>query len=205
MKTLNELHFKTLSEIINIGTELAVQGLSEVIGKSVQPSVPNVELIQLKDSSVLSLRLNAEKFGIVTQKFKGALNADVMLLFAEENVLCIVRNMMMMDSDTDIEVIREVENEAMCELGNIMINACLAAITDMLHVVIESSLPRFTIKSREEIAEQIKNSATQEFVFASHVNFSIEGQPIEGKLFFLLNSSSLSGVVNEINRYIGVS
>jgi chemotaxis protein CheC len=203
MKTLSELHFKTLSEIINIGTERAVQGLSEVISESVQSSVPNVELIQLKDSSVLSLRLNAEKFGIVTQEFTGALNADVMLLFPEENVLCIVRKMM--SAELDISMVHELENEAMCELGNIMINACLAAITDMLHVVIESSLPRYTIKSREEIAEQIKNSAIQEFVFASHVDFSIEGQPIEGKLFFLLNSSSLSGVVNEINRYIGVS
>ncbi|MDD5228003.1 MAG: chemotaxis protein CheC [Methylococcales bacterium] len=203
MKTLSELHFNTLSEIINIGTERAVQGLSEVIGESVQSSVPNVELIQLKDSSVLSLRLNAEKFGIVTQKFTGALNADVMLLFAEENVLCIVRNMM--GAELDISMVHELENEAMCELGNIMINACLAAITDMLHIMIESSLPGYTIKSREEIVEQIKNSVTQEFVFASHVNFSIEGQPIEGKLFFLLNSSSLRGVVNEIDRYTGVS
>jgi chemotaxis protein CheC len=207
MKTLSELHFNILSEIINIGTERAVQGLSEVIGKSVQPSVPNVELIQLKDSNVLSLRLNAEKFGVVTQEFTGALNADVMLLFSEDNALRIVRNMMMMDSDTDIEVVREVENEAMCELGNIMINASLSAITDMLHIMIESSLPRYTIKSREEIVEQIKSSETQEFVFASNVDFVIEEQPVEGKLFFLLNSVSLtlSGVVDKIDRYTGVS
>lgn len=204
MKILNELHFDTLSEIINIGTGRAVQGLSEVIGESVQSSVPNVEVVKLNDANPLSLRLNAEKFGIVTQEFIGALNAEVMLLFTEDDVLRIVRSMMMMDSDKDIEVVREVENEAMCELGNIMINACLASITDMLKISMESTLPRYSIQSGEEIVAHIK-AENKEFVLASHVSFSIKGLPTEGKLFFLMNSSSLSNVINEINLYAGVT
>lgn len=201
MKTLSELHFDALGEIINIGTGRAAQGLSEVIGEAVQSSVPNVELVELENVDVTSLRLNAENFGIVTQEFTGALNAEVMLLFAEENVLRIVRNMM--GAELNIDVVREFENEAMCELGNIMINACLASITDMLHIVVESSLPHYTIKSRNEIVTQLKGSANQEFVLASHVDFAIEGQPTEGKLFFLMNSSSLGNVVNEINQCAG--
>ena len=198
MEILNELHFDTLGEIINIGTGRAAQGLSEDIGESVQSSVPNVELIQLDDVSVASLRLVSEKFGIVTQQFCGALNAEVMLLFAEENVLRIVRNMMGME--IDIDVVREFENEAMCELGNIMINACLASITDMLHIVIESSLPHYSTKSSSEITNHIKRSPNKEFVLASHVDFAIEGIPTEGKLFFLMNSAAIGNIAKEINH-----
>jgi chemotaxis protein CheC len=198
MKTLSELHFDTLSKIINIGTGRAAQGLSEVIGESIQSSAPNVELIQLKDVSITSLRLNAEKFGIVTQEFTGALNAEVMLLFPEEHALRIVQKMM--GAALDIEMVREFENEAMCELGNIMINACLAAITDMLHISIESSLPTYVIKSNTEIAEQIKNTSVQDFVFASHVDFVIEGVPTEGKLFFLMNSAAIGNIAKEIDQ-----
>jgi chemotaxis protein CheC len=198
MKTLSELYFDSLGEAINIGTSRAVQGLSEVIGKSVQSSVPNVELVELEDVGTLSLRLTAEKFGVVTQDFTGVLKAEVMLLFPEESVLRIVRNMM--GAELDIDMLREFENEAMSELGNIMINGCLASITDVLHVAIESSLPRYAVKTREEIATQIKTSATQEFVLASHIDFVIEGQPTEGKLFFLLNSSSLSNVARVANE-----
>jgi chemotaxis protein CheC len=198
MKTLSELYFDSLGEAINIGTSRAVQGLSEVIGKSVQSSVPNVELVELEDVGTLSLRLTAEKFGVVTQDFTGVLKAEVMLLFPEESVLRIVRNMM--GTELDIDMLREFENEAMSELGNIMINGCLASITDVLHVAIESSLPRYAVKTREEIATQIKTSATQEFVLASHIDFVIEGQPTEGKLFFLLNSSSLSNVATVANE-----
>jgi chemotaxis protein CheC len=196
METLSELHFDTLGEIINIGTGRAVQGLSEVIGESVQSSVPNVELIQLENVGISTLRLNAEKFGIVTQEFVGSLNAEVMLLFAEENVLRIVQNMM--GSEIAIDMVREFENEAMCELGNIMINACLASITDMLKIAIESTLPNYNIKSGAEIVEHITHAANKEFVLASHVDFLIEGLPTEGKLFFLMNSDSLHNVMNEI-------
>lgn len=115
-----------------------------------------------------------------------------MLLFPEENALRIVRKMM--GTTLDINMVREFESEAMCELGNIMINACLASITDMLHISIESSLPIYVIKSGAEIAEQIKNASFQDFVLASHVDFVIEGVPTQSKLFFLLNSLSLGNV-----------
>lgn len=204
MKTLSALHFDTLGEIIKNGTGRAAQGLSDVIGESVQPSVPTVELVKLNDANVSSLRLNSEEFGMVTQEFVGALDAEVMLIFAETDVLDIVRNMMMMDSDTDIEVIREVENDAMCELGNIMINACLASITDTLKISMESTLPRYVVQSGEEIVAHVK-AENKEFVLASHVNLSIKDTPMEGKLFVLLNSSAIDNVINEINLCAGVS
>lgn len=189
METLSELHFDTLRNIINIGTGRAAQGLSEVIGESIQASAPNVELIQLTNVSVQSLRLDAEKFGIVTQAFSGALNAKVMLLFPEAHARRIVQKMM--GAEIDIEMLLEFENEALCELGNIMINACLASITDMLHISVESSLPTYVVKSNTEIAEQIKNESVHDFVLASHIDFVIEGQPAEGKLFFLMKASAL--------------
>ena len=132
MKNLSELHFDALGEIINIGTGRAAQGLSQVIGESVQSSVPHVELVKLEDASILTLLLNAQNFGVVTQEFTGGtFNAEVMLLFAEENVLRIVRNMM--GAEIELDIVHEFENEAMCELGNIMINACLSSIADTLH------------------------------------------------------------------------
>ncbi len=186
METLSELNFDTLAEIINISTRRAAQGLSDAIGKSIQPPVAKIELIKLNDVSISSLQLESKKLGIVTLEFVGKLNAEVMLLFAEENVLHIVQRMM--GAEIEIEIVREFENEAMCELGNIMINACLASITDMLKISMESTLPHYAIKSDDEIVEYIRTVPNKEFVLASHIDFSIEGLPMKGKLFFLMNS-----------------
>jgi chemotaxis protein CheC len=198
MKTLSDFHVDALSEIINIATERAVQGLSSVIGEAVQSSSPLVDLLNAADANVDLLRLKDDTFGVVTQEITGVINAEVMLLFTQENVLRIVRNMM--GTELDISVVREFENEVMCELGNIMMNAYVSSIADMLHVPIASGLPHYTIKSSDEVAQYIKKEKSPNFVLASHVDLAIEQQPTEGKMFFLMNSITLGNIVSEIDK-----
>jgi chemotaxis protein CheC len=188
MKTSSELNFDALSEIIRIGTVCAVQGLSEVIGESVQSFVANVNVVNVKNVNVATLRLNAENFGVVTQEFTGGLNAEVMLLFTEESALHIVENMVGIEMDGD--AVREVESEAMCELGNIMIHACSSSIANALHISIESSLPRYTIQSCDEIVTTIQNHENQDLILISHMDLVIKHRPIEAKLLFLMKRTT---------------
>jgi chemotaxis protein CheC len=203
METLSELHFNALCDIINIGTECAAQGLGEVIGEAVETSLPTVELVKLENTSTKTLLLESGQFGVVTQEFSGDLTGEVLMLFAEDDALRIVRSMM--GTIIDLDVVREFENEAMCELGNIMINACLSSIADSLHIPIESSIPRYDIKSGDDIVGYIKADSSQGFVLASHVDISVEQHPIQGKLFFLINAISLSDVVDEIDQFISIN
>ncbi len=188
MKIEHELDFYKLSEIINIGTKCATQVLSDVIGKTIQPPVSKVELIRLSDVSISSLKLESEKFSTVTLEFVGKLNIQVMLSFSEETVLYVIQKMMSMET-YDIDTVHEFISEGMCELGNLMINACLSAITETLKIPIESTLPCYKIKSANEIVMHIKGMSNKEFILVSHINFSIEGVSLSmtGKIFFLLN------------------
>ncbi len=190
MTTLTELNFDALGESINVGTVLAAQGLSEMIGSTVEFSTPNVELVELDRINASNLRLNAEKFGVVSQKATNGLNAEVMLLFAEEDVLHIVEKVMHIEG-MDIEVIRELEGEAMCELGNIMVNACLSSIADTFHAPIESSIPQYVSRTREGLVAYIRHDKRQEFLLASHVDLTLGEHSVAGKLFFLMNAASL--------------
>jgi chemotaxis protein CheC len=198
MDAFSDFYFDALSEIINIATGRAAQGLSDVIGESVQSYVPIVDLLKCTDVSVESLRLNENKFGVITQEISGLINAELMLLFTEENVLRIVRKVM--GAELNIEVVPEFEKEVMCELGNIMMNACVSSIADMLHVPIASGLPHYAIKTKEEIGEYIKNQHLSDFILSSHVDLAIEQHLTEGKLFFLINTITLNNIANEINK-----
>ena len=68
-------------------------------------------------------RTSDAKFGAVSQQFSGPFDADAVLLFTEENTLEIVRDMM--GSQMSIEELAEFEQEAMCELGNIILECLL--------------------------------------------------------------------------------
>lgn len=197
MKTLSERHFDALSEIIKNATSRAVQGLSEMIGLSMQPSVLNVELVNIENITPETLLLKDKNFGVLTQTFTGLVTAEVMLLFAQENVLHIVQKML--GAEADIETVQECEGEAMCELGNIMMNAYLSSIADRLHMPIDSAVPCYTVKTQDDVAQYIKNDTKTDFVLASHVELDIEQNVIEGKLLFLINSDSLAHITNKID------
>ncbi|MDD2865513.1 MAG: chemotaxis protein CheC, partial [Methylococcales bacterium] len=180
MKALSERHFDALSEIIKNATSRAVQGLSEMIGESIQPSVLKVESIKIENVTPETLLLKDKKFGVLTQTFTGLVSAELVLLFAQENVLQIVQKML--GAEADIETVQECEGEAMCELGNIMMNAYLSSIADTLHMPIDSAVPCYTTKTQDDVAQYNKNDTKTEFVLASHVELAIEKNRVEGKL-----------------------
>lgn len=126
MIALSELQLDALTEVFNIGAGRAASGLSEIVGDEVKLSVPRVQFYQSSEINAKALSLNSPRLGAVRQHFSGPFNADAMLLFTEERALEVVRDMM--GSQLSVEELAEFEQEAMCELGNIILNACLSAM-----------------------------------------------------------------------------
>ena len=123
------------------------------------------------------------------------------MLFTESHALEIVRDMM--GSQMSIEEIAEFEQEAMCELGNIILNACLSAMADMLTISLDSSLPNYKIASVEDIFAGLNQSEDQPYLLLLHIDLAIEKRHSEGHLIFLLSSMSLKNLVIQIERFLG--
>ena len=123
-----------------------------------------------------------------------------MLLFTEERALNIVREMM--GSDASIEELAEYEQEAMCELGNIILNACISAIADILGVTLDTTLPIYSVDSTELILSQIVSDAGQPVMLVLHINMTIEKHNSQGNLAFILSSTSLKELIVHIDRHI---
>lgn len=201
MDTLTELHLDALTEVFNVGAGRAAASLSEIVGDEVKLSVPSIEIKKLSEADTVLVELKSTRFGAVSQQFSGPFDAEALLLFTEDHALEIVRDMM--GSQMSIEELAEFEQEAMCELGNIILNACLSAMADMLHISLNSSLPSYKIATTEEIFKGIINSTDQSYVLILHIDLKIEKRHSEGSLIFLLSSMSLQNLVIQIDRYLG--
>ena len=147
------------------------------------------------------LDFNSSKFGVVSQNFSGPFDAQALLLFTESHALEIVRDMM--GSQMGIEELAEFEQEAMCELGNIILNACLSAMADMLKISLDSSLPNYKIASLEDIFHGLNQTEEQPYLLLLHIDLAIEKRHSEGHLIFLLSSMSLRSLVDQIERFLG--
>jgi len=201
MSDLSELHLDALAEIFSIGAGRAALSLSEIVGDEVHISVPSVQVINAEDINATTLSLNSGRFGAVSQYFSGPFNAEAVLLFTEEQALKIVSDMM--GSQMSLEELAEFEHEAMCELGNIILNACLSAMADILHFTLESSLPNYRVASADEILHRLKENSNQPYVMVLHIDLAIEKRHTTGNLVFLLSSTSLTNLVIHINQFLG--
>lgn len=191
METFSKRHFEKLAKIINRGTGRAVQGFHDVIGES-QPYWLDKVLIDAK-----SLQLDAENYGVIEQEFTGRLNAKVLLLFTAENVQRILQKVL--GDEMDAQGLNDVESEAMCELGNIMVNACLSAIADDLHILLESTVTHYQQYSNDGVVALIMQDSHAEHVLVTQVNLMISGVSLHGcKLLMLMNTDSNQEIVEKI-------
>ncbi|MDO9140813.1 MAG: chemotaxis protein CheX [Methylobacter sp.] len=200
MNNLSELHLDALAEVFSIGAGRAALSLSEIVGDEVRISVPSVQLINAEDINPATLSLNCGQFGAVNQHFSGPFNAEAMLLFTEEQALKIVSDMM--GSQMSLEELAEFEHEAMCELGNIILNACLSAMADILGFTLESSLPHYAVASANEILSRLRKDNSQPYVMVLHIDLAIEKRHTAGNLVFLLSSASLTNLVSHVDQFL---
>ena len=200
MSPLSELQLDALTEIFNIGAGRAASSLSEIVGEEVKLSVPRVQLYQSSEINAEVLSLNSPRVGAVKQSFSGPFDADAMLLFTEERAMEIVHDMM--GSQVGIEEMVEFEQEAMCELGNIILNACLSSMADILKLTLDSSLPAYSVGETDTILRQIVSEANQPVMLVLHIDLAIEKRLSQGYLVFLLSSSSLRELLTHIDRFI---
>lgn len=200
MNPLSELQTDALNEMFNIGAGRAASSLSEIIGEQVKLSVPRVQLMPPSSISLQTLSLNSPRLGAVKQHFSGPFDAEAMLLFTEERALEIVHDML--GSQVGVEELAEYEQEAMCELGNIILNACLSAMADILGLVLESSLPQYTVDESSLILQRIIAEVNQPIILVLHVDLSIEKRNSQGYLILLLSTSSLQQLLVHIDQFI---
>jgi chemotaxis protein CheC len=201
MNSLSELHLDALAEVFSIGAGRAALSLSEIVGDEVRISVPSVQVINAQEMSSSTLSLHEGRFGAVNQHFSGPFNAEAVLLFTEEQALRIVGDMM--GSQMSNEELAEFEHEAMCELGNIILNACLSSMADIFSFTLESSLPDYTVSSADEILQRLKKDTNQPYVMVLHIDLAIEKRHTAGNLVFLFSSASLTHLVDHVDKFLG--
>ncbi len=111
-----------LTEIFNIGAGKVALAMSELLDAPIAFTVPFCLVLPLvKATGYFQCRFGT-KICIISQDFSGPFDGDALLMFHEESSLQLAKAEL--HTDEPIEVITEMEREALTEIGNI-ITQCL--------------------------------------------------------------------------------
>lgn len=198
MIELDDLQEDALGEIFNIGVGRAANALSQIVKSEIELSVPQVELVPISQVRETLSGGEFNHFSSVSQNFQGPFDAEAVLIFPEANALVIVSHML--GSHLSPEELSEYEQEAMCEVGNIILNACVSVLADLFHVSFNGGLPKHRFSDREGLGFESDYEA--DYVLLLKVSMKINQANVVGHLLFLLGVQSLEALFACLEKYL---
>ena len=203
MKALTELEQDALAEVFNIGVGLAADVLSQMVNETVRLSVPLVELTSQEVASTQFHDRENRPLCAIRQTYSGEVTTDAILMFPEENSLELVRSMV--GSDIPLEQLTEMEQDAMAEIGNIILNAVISQLSNTLGLSFEGSLPEVNMVTGDTIFADFGQAAGlggQASVLMLTIDFELSRRQVSGYLAFLLDIPSSEKLIARLDRFI---
>lgn len=202
MTHLDELQRDALGELFNLGVGRAANSLSQMVDDEVELSAPVIALVHPDEVATTLLGAEFREVSMVSIAFSGPFDAQAILLFPERNALAIVSHML--DPNIPPEELSEFEEEAMCEIGNIILNACISSLADEFDVEFQGGLPvhHFSDTGSLPLFEGKFEKSDEQVVLVLQINLAIRQEKIEGHLLFLLNVSSLNALLECLQGYL---
>ena len=196
---LNELQLDALTEMVNIGVNRAAAGLREMVGEQVHLSVPKVTLVT-RDNAIAALAETEANLVGIHQVFEGDVTGRALLIFPDTKSLELVRAVT--GGELPLEEIIELEHEALAEIGNIILNGCLATMANMLQRNLKMSLPEI-LRGRPEVFFSLKPPPEAgEVVMFLYINFAIRERDIRGYIAMLMDMPSLAALQILLDEFI---
>lgn len=196
---LDELERDALTELVNIGVSRSAASLRKMVGAQVLLSVPAVEVVSRHGAATLLGERESETLVAVRQGFEGAFSGQAMLIFPQANSLDIVRAVS--GGDLSPEDLAELEEEALAETGNVILNGCLAAIANMLQRPLSLSLP-VVLRGDGAALFQVEGEGDEGLVLFLYIDFSVRARDIHGYIAMLMDMPSLSALRGLIRDFI---
>lgn len=201
MINLTELESDALVEIFNIGVGHAAAAMSEIVGEEVSMSVPSISFVHRGAAAeMLGLQSGTdERICGISQHYEGAFETEAILMFPEDKSLEIVR--LMVGEAVPLDELSEMEQEAMSEIGNIILNSCVGTLANIFQRELHGSLPQYHLGTSEEILTSSGGQADA-VVLMLHIDFVLETHQIHGYVAFILDLSALHDLRELIGRYL---
>lgn len=194
---LSSLEEDMLKELFNLGVGKAAASLSRMVKQEVVLSVPQVSF-QTTDQ-LLQMLGDENEIVSISQDIKGPFDARSMLLFHEENSMYVVKQML--GKQVPDEMLAELQEEALTEIGNVVLNACIGAISKSMNERFCVDIPSFIQANPAQIVNGnhlLKNST----ILLLEIDMTLKESDVTGYLAFIFGPDALNNLSSSIKNML---
>lgn len=198
-----------VTELMNLGVGRAADAFSRLVGDEVLLSVPEVVFCSQEQAQTHLQATDSGQMAGVMQTFSGFASGTAALIFPGPRSMELVR--LVVGDDLPAEDISELEQETLAELGNIILNHCLATIGNTLQAEVRASLPETyrglwpeMFEAFHRITPVPQGAALDEatLVMLVQIDFTLRSRNLRGYLAFLIDMNAAQVFLSLIDRYL---
>ncbi len=197
---LSTRQLDALQELVNIGIGQAAGVLNDMIDSPIRLQIPYLQILTPIDvEEELEQHLNGEPIAAVQLKFTGSFGGIAQLVFPTNSAALLVTMLTGEEGTHDLD---SVKIGTLSEVGNIVINGVMGAISNVLQQRLNYSIPTY---SEGTIASLLISGglATDTVVLLAQTSFMIERLHIEGDIILIFNVNSFDTLLTAINQLAG--
>ena len=198
---LTSMEIDTLREIGSIGTGNAATALSQMLGKEVRITMPEVRIMGYNEAIEWIGGPEAVTAGVLV-KMSGDVGG-IMLSVQKLELINFILETMLGQSIHSYEAMKELEQSALIEIGNIMISAFVTALSGLAGVNINLTVPAFAVDMQGAIltVPMAEYGGMSDYLMTIGGNFVSNGREIPSHLLLSPDLRSLDFLL----RKLGVS
>jgi len=189
-----------LQEIVNVGMGAAGAGLAEVLDTFVCLSIPRVQIVnaaQITDA-VQQAKWARGDVSAVRQAFYNEINGEVIVLFGPDGC----RELSDLIGHEGAVGARELEQEMLLEVSNILVGACMNGIARQLHTDFGYSAPSILCEQRSISELFAGRPPICDTALLIQVEFSLEARSFVCELLIFMPPESFDRLQLSITDFL---
>jgi chemotaxis protein CheC len=206
MRELTRLEQDAITEIITIGVGAGADALNEIVGTHVQLTVPRVRIVDVAGPGLRELLVreglasDSSQPVLVSQGFRGEPNGSIGLLLPHDSAARLMAELTGEDvASPDLDAVKV---GTLLEVGNIVMNAVIGTMTNLLAGNVAFGLPEYHEDALHAIARTAAGARGGHVAVIAEIRFHIERLDVGGVLVLLLEMESLDAIVEGVDRVI---
>ncbi len=199
---LNERQKDALREYMNLFMGQAASLLSDMVDKRVHLTIPDIQIIDYSEEvNHLEMIPPSLHSYVVSSSisFGMSFSGEAKLIFPHDKIKTLVNLCLGEDSSDGIDELTDADFDAIREIGNIILNAIVGSIGNLVEVRLDYSLPKVNVLLFPGDIDQIitKNEV---YLLIIRNSFTVEETNIEGAIIVILSMEAITELIAKIDE-----
>jgi chemotaxis protein CheY-P-specific phosphatase CheC len=182
-------------EMVNVAMGRAGESLARLLGEFIDLPIPNVNMIETNELHMAIAEINHnEAVSIVSKGFVSAgINGEALVIFSDTKIESVIELLKYREQDLATSNI-----EALMDVSNILIGACLYALSEQLNVSFSHSSPILLAQHRDIDSLLAQSKLRWNKLMAIEIAYAIKSRDINFDLLLLFPESSMERIYTRL-------